>query len=126
MQRRFSRRTFLVRSGTVITGIATGLWRHDVFAAPAALPIYGLDTCGGGCEACRACHKHADNKIFASEDAAKASENRAHPYCNCDVLPTGTLPYKTWVTLFGPPRQLKRSHVDRRWPWVNAILTRQA
>lgn len=72
------------------------------------------------CHACNACHHHAQNKVFATAEAADS--NRAHDHCKCQVVEGGTLPFGTYTALFGHPDDLRRQHVDRRWREVQAIL----
>lgn len=68
---------------------------------------------------CRACRRHARNRIFAT--AAAAAGGRAHPGCNCTVVRT-TVPETTFVALFGPVGHTTRTVVDRRWTWVKNVL----
>lgn len=73
------------------------------------------------CHACNACHHHADNKLFPTMTAA--DENRAHVGCKCLVVEGGELPVETWEALFGTQGNIERQQVDRRWDWVEDILT---
>lgn len=76
------------------------------------------------CHACTACHKHAANKLFATAEAADL--HRAHPGCKCEVRVGGTLPDSVWIALFGDPdnpADIDRDSVDRRWDWVQDILS---
>lgn len=123
-----TRRQVLVRSGATLAGAILGGFKHSVSAKPGPVPVYHLtpfydedpeaDHCGG-CRACTACINHADNKIFATAQAAE--DGRAHANCDCRVV-DGELPYGAYVALFGNPGRLRRQSVDRRWPWVEPIL----
>ena len=65
-----TRRGFLVRSLAVAAGLTVGLPGRAAFAAPKRLPVYVLDPLGedgcARCGSCRACVRHAANKLFAS------------------------------------------------------------
>jgi hypothetical protein len=75
------------------------------------------------CHGCRACHRHAKNKIFATRRAA--NRNRAHPHCRCKVVRGGTLDNATWAALFGGLNHPKVLKVDRRTKRTHRILTRR-
>lgn len=74
------------------------------------------------CHACKACHKHARNKIFATRRAA--DRHRAHPGCKCKVVRGGKLDADIWADLFGGLENPKRRTVDRRKKRVKKILRR--
>jgi hypothetical protein len=131
-ERQVSRRTFLGwAGGASAAAAASGLG----LAAPAAagrrrkLKVFKLDAegkgyhCGSGggdCRGCKACRRHAKNKLFPSEKAAR--DHRAHLGCRCGVVGGGKLPRKTWKKLFGPPGNRKHDQVDLRNPKVKKIL----
>jgi len=67
----------------------------------------------GKLAACGACASHAENKRFATREAAEA--NRAHPGCNCAML---AIPMS--VDIFngmfgGGPDGGERTVYDKRW-----------
>ena len=136
MPRRMHRRAFIVGGAALVAGFAS------VRAAPggeaASAPprpvyrVYQLDpkpdpaggnasvcTRRGGCAGCRACRRHAANKLFVS--AAAADAGRAHPHCKCRVV-SATLPAAAWAALFGGPVTPRRLSVDRRQAAVRAVL----
>lgn len=80
----------------------------------------GAHASSHSCHACTACHKHAANKLFATQ--VSANLHRAHAGCHCTVRVGGTLPDATWIALFGDPNDLDRDVVDRRWADVQDIL----
>lgn len=121
-----SRRRLLAGASSILGLLAFNVPAHLTLAAPKQLPVYRLspyssasDPRCGGCTACRACRKHAENKYFAS--AAAADRGRAHPNCDCLIV-AEVLPYRTWVALFGHPSALRRTSRDLRDPAVRAIL----
>ena len=132
-----SRRNFLRRgsigfatalAAMTWTAPATGALRRKKRAVYKLDPEWGTGpTCQpnphkvSSCHACRACHRHARNKLFATEKAAM--NRRAHPHCNCKVI-VRYLPKDTWIKLFGRPMDLKRKSVDKRWPWVRDTLNK--
>jgi hypothetical protein len=72
------------------------------------------------CHGCKACHRHAKNKLFATRRAA--NRNRAHKGCKCKVVRGGTLDAATWSALFGGLNKPKRFKVDRRSRRVHSLL----
>jgi LPXTG-motif cell wall-anchored protein len=64
---------------------------------------------------CNACHKHAANKIFATEAAAAAG--RIHICCLCQPVPF-TIPAAVGTEFFDDGTV----SVDRRWAAVTALL----
>jgi hypothetical protein len=50
---------------------------------PAAALCLGDRSTGPTCVACRACQRHATNRLYMSAD--EADGGRAHPNCNCTV-----------------------------------------
>ncbi len=87
----------------------------SAIAPPAPHAVYRLDPLWGigkngcpdvgdaastpaNCRGCGACARHAENKIFASREAAEAT--RAHPHCKCLVTEV-RIPYGLWFRLFG-------------------------
>lgn len=129
-----SRQVFLRRSTLLVGGLAAAGVLPGLGRASSELAIFGLDPEWGSgpacaadeaalarsCHACRSCHAHAAGKLFAS--AAAADAGRAHPGCKCTVTQIGTLAAERWIELFGDPGNLARMAVDRRTPWVAAVL----
>jgi|SRR5687768_9708752 len=79
---------------------------------------------GDGCHGCKACHKHAKNKMFPSRRAA--NRNRAHAGCKCKVVRGGKLDVEVWAALFGGLKNPKRAQVDLRSRRTHKILARRA
>jgi hypothetical protein len=78
-----------------------------------------------GCHGCKACHKHAKNKIFATRKAANKEKNRAHPGCKCKVIRGGKFKNEVWLDLFGGSLDdPNKKVVDRRKRRVKRILNR--
>ena len=78
-----------------------------------------------GCHACKACHRHARNKVFATRKAAENPKKRAHPHCKCKVVRAGKLKNEIYVELFGGSLDdPKHKVVDRRKRRVRRILNR--
>jgi hypothetical protein len=75
-----------------------------------------------GCHGCNACQSHAENKLFASEEAAKRDRHRAHPGCRCGVRRGRKLSRHKWRELFRPDGDKKHVVVDKRDPRVRRIL----
>jgi hypothetical protein len=76
-----------------------------------------------GCHACKACHRHAKNKVFATRKAAENPKKRAHPHCKCKVVKAGKLKNEVYVELFGGSLDdPKKKVVDRRKRRVRRIL----
>lgn len=141
MQSRLSRRVFLVRGAVAVSSVAlaarlpssslTHVAAADTLEYFALDPEWGAGQAGcpadpgavhqqSGCHACRSCHQHGANKLFATSSAADS--NRAHRHCRCRIVSGGQLPRETWVALFGDPGHPERITVDRRWPWVRDVL----
>ena len=55
---------------------------------------------GGRCHGCKACHNHAENKRFATHEAAE--QNRAHPGCLC-AIESRLVSQKVFAQMFGTP-----------------------
>jgi hypothetical protein len=85
-------------------------------------PLGGDDAATCGCSACSACVAHGANKLFAS--AVGADGGRAHPHCNCAVVPFGRVDPGIYDSLFSDGAW--RDSVDRRHPWVQAVLVHDA
>lgn len=122
-----SRRSFLTRAGAIAGAIAaTGVGSVSPATAQrkkrkAKLPVYQLVAkephyhCAPGdssCRGCRACRRHAKNKLFASAEAANT--HRAHVGCRCGIVEARKLPRRKWRRLFGPPSDPTRVSVDLR------------
>ncbi|MEX2458426.1 MAG: hypothetical protein WD770_05520 [Actinomycetota bacterium] len=83
-------------------------------------PNYSADpvACPGGtCIACAACRAHAANRILPSAEPV-----RAHPGCKCLVVPDPSITPETYGALFANSNNPTGGPVDRRWPWVSAVL----
>jgi hypothetical protein len=63
---------------------------------------------------CRACKKHAVNRIYPSRHLADG--NRAHPGCNCRILEE-RLGWQNYVKAFWPSSRGGLAVYDRRWGW---------
>lgn len=113
------RRRFLIRAGKVTAGAIALVWTPGVARADKAR-FYKLDPgVNCDCTSCKACRRHARNKIFATRSAADLG--RAHPGCDCQVVHE-TMPGTCFKGLFGPKGDFKRISVDKRWRWVRRIL----
>jgi hypothetical protein len=130
MQLPMNRRWFLARASASIAALAATFNGWTVSAKQPGLPVYRLDAfrdpttrdgqhCGGR-RACAACIGHAAHRLFVSLEAADTY--RPHPGCDCQPIAGGTLPYGTWVALFGSPRNTQRQYVDTRCDWVADII----
>jgi hypothetical protein len=118
----------LTRVGFLGSGLVAAAGAFGGYAAQAAAAesaqVWGLDPSWGepgacGCAACASCLSHAANKLFAS--AAAADAGRAHPYCKCLVAPLVRLDEDVYRSLF--VNGGGRDSVDRRYQWVQAVLT---
>ncbi len=118
----FTRRAFLARGAALAGAMVAALVPIGVMAAPRSRAYYRLNSDVASEAGCKACRLHAQNKLFASAQAADLQ--RAHPYCKCEVVLGEALPFGTWTALFGAPNSLARAAVDRRWADVTAALTR--
>ncbi len=124
------RRRFIVAGAGMVGGL---LVAHPVLAneVGSGYPVWGLDPFWGqglegcpppqgasihNCEACHACHKHSQNKLFPTAEDANA--NRAHFGCKCLVVDLGTLPGPLWMALFGSPDNPSSDSADRRYESV--------
>ena len=86
-----------------------GAGRRTCPATPAATHRRG----GSDCHACKACHRHAANKRFASAKAA--TRGRAHPGCRCRVE-ARFVTAREYARMFGEPGSAgARSVYDARW-----------
>jgi hypothetical protein len=84
-------------------------------------PNYAADPVAcpdGTCIACAACRSHAANRILPSAEPA-----RAHPGCKCLVVPDSSITPDVYSALFSNPNNPSGGPVDRRWPWVAAVLS---
>jgi hypothetical protein len=111
--------------GLVGTGVLSpGAWARSVVTRRRV--VWGLDPDGAesGCPGCRACHRHAHNKLFRS--ARAADRGRAHPHCQCAIVRAGTLAPATWRALFVRRDGTRRASVDRRTPRVHRLLRSKA
>ncbi len=123
-ERQLDRRTALGAFGA-LAALTLGFPR--LADASSRLPVWRLDPVhrqGPGayaarCTGCRACRRHARNKVFATREAAISG--RAHANCHCVVVRT-SLRATTHGRLFGPVDARDRDVVDRRWPWVRKAL----
>jgi hypothetical protein len=112
------------RSGFLGSGLVAAAGTLGGFAVQAAAAetrqVWALDPTGGTGAAvcCSACVSHAANKLFAS--AAVADLGRAHPHCNCAVIPFARLDRGIYDSLFSDGGG--RDSVDLRHQWVQAVL----
>jgi hypothetical protein len=124
-ERPLDRRAALGAFGA-LGAIALGFPR--LAAAATRVPVWRLDAVhrqgkgkyASGAAACRACRRHARNKIFATQSAADGG--RAHKGCNCRIV-RASLPEATFEKLFGPVGKTNREVVDRRWADVRKVLS---
>lgn len=129
-----SRRSFLTRGAAAAGALVVSLGGPGAaLAGPRKKHVYKLAPEGRhyhcsssqqahhNCEACKACHKHARNKLFASRKAAEKHHHRAHPGCRCGVKRGRKLPRETWRALFRPGDK-KHQVVDKRHRRVQRIL----
>lgn len=77
---------------------------------------------GSNCHGCKACHKHAANKLFPNARTAGNAKHRAHKYCKCEAFRGPRITKKKWKKLFVKPDGTLRPSVDRRDPRVRRIL----
>jgi hypothetical protein len=133
-----SRRTFLTRTGLAAGGFAAtafpfpsgalgGKRRHRkrVYKLAPSGPKYDCSASqqkNDACHGCKACKRHAENKLFATEKAAKRARHRAHPGCRCGVKRGRKLSRRKWRKLFHPEDDEKHVVVDKRDPRVRRIL----
>jgi hypothetical protein len=89
------------------------VWRLD------AVHRQGTGPYSSGCAGCRACRRHALNRIFATH--AAAAGGRAHAGCDCKVV-RSSMSEATFVRLFGPVEEPTREVVDRRWASARRVL----
>jgi hypothetical protein len=82
-------------------------------------PLGYRDAATCGCSACAACVAHGAGKLFAS--AIGADAGRAHPHCDCAVVPFVRVDPAIYDSLFSDGAG--RDSVDRRHQWVQAVLT---
>jgi hypothetical protein len=133
-----SRRNFLARAGVaagafaaavgVPTGALGGTRRHRkrVYKLVASGPKYDCSKSQqaiNSCQGCKACKAHAENKLFATEEAAKRARHRAHRGCRCGVKRGRRLSRDKWRRLFNPEGDKKHVVVDKRDPRVRRILS---
>jgi hypothetical protein len=111
-RRRVLRDGVLLFSGGYIA--ASRYW--PAAAAVRKKAVFKLDHKADG-EWCKACKRHANNKLFATRTAVR----RAHRHCNCQVVKL-FIKRSKWKDLFGPPSDPIRTSVDKRWAWVRRIL----
>jgi hypothetical protein len=130
-----SRRSFVARGAAAAGALAVSLGAPGAaLAGGRKRRVYKLAPegahyhCGSSqqaqhnCEACKACHKHARNKLFATREAAEKRHHRAHPGCRCGVKRGRKLPRETWRALFRPKNGKKHQVVDKRHRRVQQIL----
>ena len=130
--RPLSRRRLVHAAASALAATGLGLgWQRASAAGPARRRIYvlnpewgaGRGTCptgpeathrrGGDCHACKACHRHAANKRFASAKAA--SRGRAHRGCRCRVE-ARFVTEREYRRMFGEPGSTgARTVYDKRW-----------
>ena len=133
---RTSRRSFLARTGAAAGALAVtlGLPGAALGGGRRRKRVYRLAPEGAhyhcsssqqathSCAACKACHKHARNKLYASREAAAKDRLRAHPGCRCGVKRGRKLPKDKWHDLFRPKHGKHHEVVDKRDHRVQRIL----
>jgi hypothetical protein len=67
---------------------------------------------GLSCASCSACRRHAEHKLFASQEAANA--RRAHPHCRCGIRAVG-VSQAEFESFFVADDAIRRSEFDLRW-----------
>jgi hypothetical protein len=112
-----SRRDFIKHGQMLLGAFAVALAPVSLAGRPSSRAYYRLSATAPSEAKCRACRSHAQYKLFASAAAADAA--RAHAYCQCEIVPGGTLPLETWTSLFG---QSATPSVDLRWANVQSAL----
>ncbi len=131
-----SRRSFLARTGAAAGALAVtlgfpgaalgrGRRRKRVYRlAPEGAHYHcsKSEQATHSCAACKACHKHARNKLYASREAAAKDRLRAHPGCRCGVKRGRKLPKDKWHDLFRPKHGKHHEVVDKRDHRVQRIL----
>lgn len=113
-----SRRAVLVRGAMMFTGL------YFVGSAEAATAGVSYRLKAGPHCSCKACHHHADNRLFATR--AAADHGRAHPGCRCTIVRSRAVNATEWRALFGHQRKLRHTHVDRRWASTKRALKQAA
>lgn len=111
MRNRLSRRDALMRAGALLAGAGAALRPGAALAARRGSVGVAYRLRATGRCSCRACHRHAANKLFATSAAAR--RGRAHRGCRCEVVRT-SISAASWRALFGSPKRLRRRSVDRR------------
>jgi hypothetical protein len=121
-----SRRELLRQAGRVLLAPAALLIAGQAGAASGPPPpkppldrvtVFRLRTCPPGqavrkgCS-CNACLQHAQNKVFASQQAADL--HRAHKHCNCVIVPE-VIRVAEFRQMFLPGTAFARQVFDRRW-----------
>lgn len=132
-----SRRNFLARAGAAAGGFVAAFGlpsgalggkrrrRKRVYKLAPSGPKYDCSASqqeNDACHGCKACKAHAENKLFATEKAAKRARHRAHPGCRCGVRRGRKLSRRKWRRLFNPEGDEKHVVVDKRDPRVRRIL----
>lgn len=122
LQHRVSRRDALIGGAVALAGLGAVVRPGSAWAArhPSAGVVYRLDATDR-CT-CVACHRHAENKLFATR--AAAHHGRAHPGCQCAILRSTAFSAAQWRALFGSPSNLRRTAVDRRKESTRRALKR--
>jgi hypothetical protein len=108
----------LVAAAGTLGGYAVQATAAETKQVWALDPLGGGDAATCGCSACSACVAHGAGKLFAS--AVGADAGRAHPYCNCAVVPFARVDPGIYDALFSDGAG--RDSVDRRHQWVQAVL----
>ena len=123
MQQQLSRRDALVRGALVLVGVGSAVHPGSAWAArrPTVGVAYRLEATNR-CD-CSACQRHAAHKLFATR--AAADRGRAHPGCKCAIKKAAPLSKAQWEALFGSPKKLKHSSVDRRRASTKRALKRR-
>jgi hypothetical protein len=113
-----TRRVALVRGVAMIAGT------HKATSPQVATPGVSYKLKAGPHCNCKACHKHAANRLFATH--AAADKGRAHPGCKCTIVRSSALDPIQWKELFGNARRLSHRSIDRRWASTKRGLAQAA
>src|ERR1700760_4270139 len=115
---------FITRRVALVRGVAMIAGAHKATSPHAATPGVSYKLKAGAHCNCKACHKHAANRLFATH--AAADKGRAHPGCKCTIVRSSAVDPVQWKELFGTARRLSHKSVDRRWASTKRALKQAA